>query len=242
MRLIVTRPEPDAERTARALIALGREAILSPMLDIVLDPDADIPDADFQAVLVTSANAVRALAAHRRRSRIAGLPLLAVGDGTALEAKRAGFSARSAGGAVDDLAALAAATLDPAGGPLLYAAGERRAGDLAGRLAAAGFSVETAIAYRAEPRSRLSRVAADALRQNAADGVLLYSRESAKAFTRALEAEGLAPLSGDVACFCISAAAAEPLAEVPAGPVVVAERPDQISLFAAIERFAKGGG
>ena len=43
MRLIVTRPEPDATRTARALIRLGHEAILSPMLDIVLDSERQHP-------------------------------------------------------------------------------------------------------------------------------------------------------------------------------------------------------
>ena len=32
MRLIVTRPEPDDDRTGRALIRLGHEAILSPMI------------------------------------------------------------------------------------------------------------------------------------------------------------------------------------------------------------------
>ena len=67
------------------------------------------------------------------------VPLFAVGDQTALEAKRAGFSmARSAGGALDDLIALAGAELSPDAGPLLYAAGEEQSGDLAGRLAAGG--------------------------------------------------------------------------------------------------------
>ena len=237
MRLIVTRPEPDASRTAQALVALGHAPILSPMLDVVADPAAALPKRDFQAVLVTSGNAVRALAAHRERGRVEALPLLAVGDQTALIAKRSGFvGARSAGGAVDDLAALVERQLRPGDGPLLHVAGEVVAGDLAGRLAAAGFEVERAVLYRTHARPRLAEAAADALRDGGADGVLLYSRRSAAAFAQALRAGGLAPLAGNIVCFCLSAPIAELLPAVATGPVLVAERPDQISLFALVER------
>ena len=137
MRLIVTRPEPDCSRTARALIRLGHAGILSPMLDIIANANVRIPVRPYQAVLVTSSNGVRALAARPVRPVSVEVPLFAVGDQTALEAKRAGFSmARSAGAALDGLLSLAAAELSPDAGPLLYAAGEEQSGDLAGRLAA----------------------------------------------------------------------------------------------------------
>jgi uroporphyrinogen-III synthase len=246
MRLIVTRPEPDDDRTARALIRLGHEAILSPMLDVVVDPKANIPARAYQAVVVTSSNAVRALARRAVRPVPAETPLYAVGDQTALEAKRAGFLAtRSAGGALDDLVALVNGELLPAAGPLLYAAGEEQAGDLAGELNANGFEVETATLYRTEPRPRLAKVAEVALRAGEVDGVLLYSRRSAAAFALALRAGDLAPLGKNVTCFCLSAGCAEPLAKITEGPVQIAEKPDQLSLFALIEaekraRFGKG--
>jgi len=236
MRLIVTRPEPDASRTARALIRLGHEAILCPMLDIVTDTSAKIPTRAYQAVLVTSSNGVRALAARAVRPVTVEVPLLAVGDQTALEAKRAGFgAARSAGGGLDDLVALVGRELSPESGPLLYAAGEEQAGDLAGRLKERGFEVETVVLYRGEPRPRVAQVAEAALKEGTVDGVLLYSRRSAAAFALALRAGGLAPLAGEVACFCLSAATAEAVAKVAAGRVIVAEKPDQLSLFATIE-------
>jgi uroporphyrinogen-III synthase len=239
MRLIVTRPEPDATRTAEALIRLGHAAILSPMLDIVPIPATRIPDEPFQAVLVTSGNAVRALQARPVTPFPVATPLLAVGDRTALEARRAGFvAARSAGGALDDLVALASAHLSPADGPLLYAAGDERAGDVAARLSALGFDVETVILYRAEARAKLARVAEAALRERRVDGILFYSPRSASAFAAALRAAGLAPLSDAVACFCISAQTAEPVAPIAKGSVLVAEQPDQIHLFALVERAA----
>ena len=239
MRLIVTRPEPDDDRTARALIRLGHEAILSPMLDIVADAKAPIAACDFQAVAVTSANAVRALSARADDAVARTLPLYAVGDQTALEAKRAGFkNARSAGGALADLVALLARERDPGAGPLLYAAGDVQAGDLAAEMKQHGFDVETAIVYRSVPRKRLSGVAEDALRSGTADGVLLYSRRSAAAFAAAVTGAGLVPLPRRVVLYCLSEAVAEPLAGL-AGDVRVAAEPNQLSLFALIESAAE---
>jgi uroporphyrinogen-III synthase len=236
MRLIVTRPDPDGTRTGRALMALGHVAILSPMIEVIADAAKPLPDGPFQAVLATSSNAVRVLAAHPGRGSLSRLPFLAVGDHSALQAKRAGFAAaRSAGGAVDDLVALTVAELRPDHGPLFYAAGDVQAGDLAGRLREQGFQVETAIVYRSVARTRLSAVATTALKAGQADGVLLYSPRSAAAFALALRAAGLAPLSPQVTCFCLSDACAAPLVAVCSGPIRVAEKPDQISLFALIE-------
>jgi uroporphyrinogen-III synthase len=237
MRLIVTRPEPDATRTAEALIRLGHVAILSPTLDVTPVPRATLPDELFQAVLVTSSNGDRALAGIPDRSPITDIPLLAVGDRTALEAKRAGFAeARSAGGAVDDLVTLVAAGLDPAAGPLLYVSGDVTAGNLAERLQARGFDVRVLILYRAVARKRLAGVARDALKAGTADGILLYSPRSAAAFADALRADGLAPLGPHITCFCLSESVAAALAAVTTGPVLIAPRPDQISLFGLIER------
>jgi uroporphyrinogen-III synthase len=243
MRLIVTRPEPDATRTAQALIRLGHEAILSPMLDIVPDPRAPIPDLPFQAVLMTSSNAVRALSVRSALPFARDVPMLTVGDQTALAARRAGFTgARSADGSVEDLLALASKTLLPIDGPILYTVGEDRSGDLAGALSALGFVVEAVAVYRAEPRARLADVAEAALREREVDGILLYSRRSAEAFAKALEAAALAPLEDDVTCFCLSPAIAEIAAPIAKGRVLTPERPEQIALFAMIEREAATSG
>jgi uroporphyrinogen-III synthase len=74
------------------------------------------------------------------------------------------------------------------------------------------------------------------VRRGEVDGVLIFSRRSAMAFAAALRMEGFVPLPAAVVCFCMSAAAAEPLAAVSTGPIRIAARPDQISLFALMER------
>lgn len=235
MRLLVTRPEPDAARTADALVALGHIPILSPMLDIVHEPAPPLP-AGCQAVAVTSANAVRALAAHPDAAVLRDLPLLGVGDRSALEARRAGFRrSRSAGGGVAELRDMILADLDPADGPVLYAAGDVRAGDLAAELGEAGFAVATIILYRSVASPCLSGAARSAIRSNAIDGVLIFSAQSAKAFVDVLGAEGLSQHFDHMPAFAISEQAAAPLAGAYKGPIRIAARPEQIALLALLD-------
>lgn len=236
MRLIVTRPDPEGESTALALEKLGHEAIVSPVLQIRYLIDAPIRTGKPQAVLLTSVNAVRALERHTRRRDIMACPALAVGDRTAVEAKRAGFvSARSAGGALDDLLALVRESCTPAGGPLLYAAGAERAGDPAGELGRDGFAVETAVVYRAETVPDLANDAYQALGRNEIDGVLLYSARTAEAFAGQLDRAGLMPLGDTVVRFCLSDAVAKAAQQMGPGPVKVAATPDQLALFALLD-------
>lgn len=215
--------------------ALGHTVTTSPLMRYRPLPDVRLPKRLYQAVLVTSTNAVRTLLDHPERTLFADCPLLAVGDRTALMARRAGFAkARSAGGSVDDLVALVGSTCRLDAGPLLYLAGQTRAGDLEGRLADIGFSVDLRVIYDMEDAGGLSETAIVALRAGEIDGVLIYSQQTAAAFALTLRAAGLTPLSG-VHAFCLSEVAAKTLATVFTGLVHVAEKPDQIHLFAAVD-------
>ncbi|MFX6311341.1 uroporphyrinogen-III synthase, partial [Acinetobacter baumannii] len=79
----MTRPVPDNERTAAALRARGYDALLSPMLRFEEIPFHDEDDAAYDAVIVTSANAIRAILDHPSRTHLFGLPAFAVGGHTA---------------------------------------------------------------------------------------------------------------------------------------------------------------
>src|SRR3954465_6435869 len=124
MKLLVTRPEPDNQRTAAALRAMGHDVMLAPMLRIEAVPGADLGAPPWAAILLTSANGARAVADHPRRSELIALPVLAVGRSSADAARAAGFAdVASADGGADDLARLAARCFSGARQPLLYLAG-----------------------------------------------------------------------------------------------------------------------
>ena len=82
MRLLVTRPQADGERTAARLRARGHHVTLAPLLRI--EPvDFEFPRAPLSAVVITSANAARAIARHSRREALTALTAFTVGRHTA---------------------------------------------------------------------------------------------------------------------------------------------------------------
>jgi uroporphyrinogen-III synthase len=234
VRLLLTRPEPDAQRAAAALRAQGHDVVIAPLLRIVPIADASIGAGPWAAILITSANAAPAVAAHARVTRLRTLPVFAVGRRSADAMGAAGFAdVTSTDGNVSDLARLVAARLQPAA-RLLYLAGEERAGDLAADLRARGFAVETTMIYRAIAAIGLPPTAADAL-ASGIDGVLHFSRRSAEAYVDAARTAGMVTDALKPVHFCLSAQVAEPLAAAGAADIRVAERPNEALLLALID-------
>jgi uroporphyrinogen-III synthase len=233
VRLLLTRPEPDAQRTAVALRAQGHAVVIAPLLRIEAMTDVAIGAGPWAAILVTSANAGPAVAFHAGATQLRALPVFAVGQRSAQTMTAAGFAdVNHAGGDVDDLATFVAAHMKPAA-PLLYLAGEDRSGDLAGELRAHGFTVETVMIYRAVAADDLPRAAADVL-ASGLDGVLHFSRRSAEAYVNAARAAGLLARALEPTHYCLSAQVAEPLARAGAAVVRVAPRPAEAALIALI--------
>jgi len=233
VRFLVTRPESDAERTAAALRQRGHVAVVAPLLRIEPILDAPIDAQRWGAILITSANAAAALALHGRKNTLLDIPVFAVGDRSAEAMRAAGFAeVASAGGAVADLIELVAERLQPQA-PLLYLAGEDRAGDVAGALQAKGFIVQTVVLYCAVITTLLPKYAADALKAGV-DGVLHFSRRSAEAYVASARAAGVLSRALEVAQFCLSEQIAAPLRRAGAAGVHVAARPNEAALIELI--------
>lgn len=238
MKALVTRPEEDAAPLARALGERGIETVLAPMLSIAPAEGAArrLSDAliGAQAVLVTSANGARFLARFSPRRE---LPVFAVGDASAAAARLAEFrSVASAGGDVADLAALVASRLSPQQGALVHVAGSEVAGDLAGRLGQAGFSLRRAVLYEARAATALPDDAAAALRQGELALALFFSPRTAATFVRLAAAAGLeAPCRGLLA-LALSPAVAAALGEGTWRRIVVARAPTQQALLGALDQ------
>ena len=238
MRVLVTRPEEDASALVAALHERGHEALVEPMLTVMPAPGVTTPlDLDgVQALLFTSANGVRALA---RLSERRDLPVFTVGDANAEAARAAGFSAVvSAGGDVDDLARLVVARLSPEGGALYQAAASRRAGGLRSALEAAGFTLRREVLYETVPVTDLSGT----LRLELATGQLaaatFFSPRTAETFVGLVDQLGLSGACAETTALCLSEAVAERLRKLDWRALLVAERPDQVSLLVRLDELA----
>jgi uroporphyrinogen-III synthase len=241
MAVLVTRPHPDDETTAAALRAKGFEVLLAPMLRFEPVAFRDDMDARYGAVIVTSANALRGIEPHLKGHRMLELPLFAVGEHTALAARRAGFShVMSANG---DAASLCALVLESVkakelkkASTLLYLAGADLARDIAGELGERGFRVVTQTTYRMVPVSHLPRDVCDAFAANQVEAVLHYSRRSARAFLQAAGAGGVEISALAIPQCCISPAVASVVRDAGASQVIVAASPDENAVFEALDR------
>lgn len=238
MHLLVTRPEPDAERTASVLRARGHRVTIAPVLRAETIPGADFGGGPFAAVVMTSANAARAIADHPRRDELLALPVFTVGRHTAEAAGAAGFpNVASADGGWRELVRLVASktqtqTKTKAKAKvtrLLYLPAERPAGDVAGVLTALGRTVETVVLYRtvANPDAARQLRAAFA---DGVDGVLHYSPRSAQAFLSAARSAGALEAVLKATHYCLSTGIAAPLEAAGATTVRIARRPKEAAL------------
>lgn len=233
MRLLLTRPEPDAQRTAAALNERGHDVVIAPLLRIEVVIDAPIAAGSWAAILITSANAAHAIKARDWVEQLRRIPVFAVGQRSAQAMRAAGFAdVVSADGDVGDLARLAAARMGP-GAPVLYLAGEQRSGDLDGTLRSRGFAVETVVVYRASTVASLPAAAVAALAEGV-DGVLHFSRRSAEAFVSAASGAGLLAPALKPVQFCLSGQVAEPLARAGATMIRIAPQPAEAALMTIV--------
>lgn len=216
--MLVTRPEPGAAETAAACAALGWDVVLAPALVLRATPPARLPPA--QALLLPSRAAARAL-------EPGALPVLAVGEGTAAEARARGFAdVRAAEGDAASLAEYAAATLDPKAGPLLLAVGRGYGTELAAALRRRGFRVLRRVAYAAAPAAALPQPAIDSLRAGRVAAALFTSPRGARTTIALLRRAGLADAARGIRAIAISARIAEALAPLPWAATEVTARPD----------------
>ncbi|MBX9576472.1 MAG: uroporphyrinogen-III synthase [Caulobacteraceae bacterium] len=214
MRVWVTRAQPGADRTARAVADLGHDPIVAPVLEVHDLPVAMQPPPDTLAF--TSANAV---AAWGRLTPDRSARVFAVGDATATAVREAGFGdVRSAAG---DGAALADLIAQAASAPVLWPRGADIAFDLEAALSGR-VPVRSLPVYETRPTTPPPRPDFDAL--------LIQSPRAARLIAETLSAEAA---RGRLA-LALSAAAARPLSGLPFATIHIAAHPDEAHLLAPL--------
>lgn len=226
--LVVTRPEPQAERFAAQVAARfpGRFDIrLAPLLEILpVEPDA-LPLDEVDGLVFTSRHGVARFAALTSRR---DLPAWCVGEATAQAARAEGFAARAAAGDADALAGLIAAEVPP-GARLLQVRGRHVAAELARLLHRSGQQLAEAVVYdqRALPLPDEVR----GLLRGARRGVVtLFSPRTARLLAGQVPEGRLTPL-------CLSEAVARELGSWGPEPAFVARRPDAEAMLEALARW-----
>lgn len=214
---MILRPEPGASATVARARTMGLEAVAMPLFEV--EPvEWAVPDpAGFDALLLTSANAVRhggpGLAGLR------ALPVYAVGEATAAAAREAGFEIAASGeGGVERLLGSV-----PAGVRLLHPCGEHR------------IEPQAAQAITALPVYRAAELPApERLREIEGQTVAVHSPRAARR---------LAELAGDGAIdrSTVRIAAISEAAAAAAGPnwekCEAADAPDEAALLALAARL-----
>jgi uroporphyrinogen-III synthase len=235
MRVLLTRPRPDADAFAAQLHARGHSTIVEPLIDIRFFDGPALDLAGVQALAFTSANGVRAAA---RRTIERALTVVAVGPATAAEAAAAGFLSvsQSPGEGVDGLAQHIRSTLKPSAGSLLHATGTVTAGDLRAALARDGFAVRPERLYEARSADALSGALCAELAAGAIDAAAFFSPRTASLFAALAEAENLASACRSVTALALSQAVANALDSLVFREVRVAAHPTAEAMLALLAR------
>ena len=227
MRFLITRPEPDATALRAHLMAQGHEALIEPLMRIAFDDLDPIELDNVQALIATSRNGLRALAASPEFEHARSLPLFAVGPGTASAARALGFETVLKGpGTGRQLVEVISEYVDVNNGSLLHLAGDVLAFDFAKELARLGYHVLSPVVYVAEPVQRLSGSTAARLGNGQIEGVLLLSPRTAEIYANLIVQHDLADAVQDIRHYCISDAAAARLAELGIRRVEIAREPN----------------
>lgn len=248
MRVLITRPEPGATRTADRLRSLGHEPVLLPLTRTVGRQDGllQLETREAGAFAATSGAAIR----HWRETGIAqsrfGVPFYAVGTATGEAAKQAGFRAVHSGSA--DAAALASKIVaDYRAGrlsvtrsrPLVYLAGATRKQAFEEGLAAASVPFETMEIYEIEEISHSTDYLVNAFGNESVDVVLFYSAMAASRFFDTMSGGRFDKTLNNMHYICMGPSVFAVIPEPFTARSAVAGQPDEPSLFALLDRIVR---
>lgn len=229
MHFLLTRPYEDSDRLAHDLRELGVKSHCDPLLTIKYLNSPEIDLANFQAILFTSGNGVRAFI---RNSSDRDIACYTVGQATAQAAAQAGFQKISiAQGNVDELARLIIRDLDPKVGDLLHISGTDVAGNLSGHLQGADFQVSHEKLYQAQKSTQLSNETIALITSGHITHIPFYSPRTAQAFCDLCRKAGIDGLLSKITVLCLSSAVSNMINCLSWHQILIAPQPDQASLL-----------
>lgn len=233
VRVLVTRPQPGASKTADRLSQAGYAPVILPLSQTsALPVDGNLPSGRIDAVIVTSVNALR----HAPADLIASLVhhrCFAVGSRTAAAARKAGFRDTVEGpGDAAGLVEVLLATPDVKN--IVYLAGRVRRDVLEPRLTGGGMTIRAIETYDTLPVSYGPDDLELALGDSPIEAVLLYSAKAAEGFSSLLAAPLRHFQFENTRYFCLSSRIATALDGVCTSRIYTASRPTEDDLLARL--------
>jgi len=212
VRVVITRAENEAARMAQAIDGIGCTPLVASMMEISLR-DEPIDPSSYQGVLVTSANAVRAL---EKATEERDFPLYCVGPQTRKFAESVGFThVSNSFGGVKNVPIYLKREASPSKGPILYLHGGNITGNPVQDLNKVGFRVVGRKVYGTAPIKTLpDDVRAEFEKDVPPEVVTFMSIRTFKMFRELMQKEGLLPKLRDSMAVCISPAVADFAREV----------------------------
>jgi uroporphyrinogen-III synthase len=237
MRLLVTRPEPDATTLKNRLIEKGHVVTIEPLI-MISHANVEMPDLDgAQALIATSRNGLRAIATLPEIEAARHLAVFVVGPGTAATAQALGFQQIIKGPATArELVPLIAEYAQVNGGPLIHLAGDVVNYDFASDLTRLGFFVAAPVVYTTVVSDRFASPVVASMRNGRFDGVLLLSPRTADVYCNLVRQHNLTEAARKVRYFCLSPAIKDRLAKLAPERIEVASAPNLQQLLALIPR------
>ena len=177
MHIVITRPKEDSLHLIENLIKLGHAVTHLPVIKIEKLKMEKVNLLNYQAVIFTSANAIKFLDTKKIPKNI---QCYCVGEMTERKAKEFGFyNAISSGGNVNTLIELIIRTFDNKTGKLLYVSSEFISKELDLDLSQKGYSIDRVVNYTSEVVEQIDLNTLDFIKKNPPNVIYVYSEKSA---------------------------------------------------------------
>ena len=226
-KILITRPIKQAKAMISEIEALGFEPLIAPVMEIE-EVAFDVPDHEaYDALLLTSSNAVRIFAkALPEGSPYWNKALFCVGNKTAATAQKYGFTTiHSADGDVKNLITMIRDHNGDNQKPYLHIRGHHAARPLHVWLAQYDIAVDILPVYKTNEIANWSDDVINAYRNQDIQAVIHMSPRSAKAYVRAVETYDLQAAHDSIKSLSISPAVLECVQSLPWKETYAAEKP-----------------
>ena len=212
MHILLTRPLEDCFEMMLKFKSLGHQVSNLPLLEIDKIIYDELNFLDFEAIIFTSANAIKFLDTKKIDKN---LLCFCVGNATEKKARSMGFqNVITAEGNVENLKELILQNFDKKNGKIIYVSGEKISIDLDQQLLKEGYSVKRIINYRTSHNEKFDKNFIEALKSNIPDIVYIYSQNSASSFLKFIKMHRLETFWMNTNLMCIGEKASSILNEI----------------------------